>query len=81
MLAERDKFAFQQWVCDQIGIEADVQKGADKGIDGELVRYDLQGRVWKAVVWSRWGLKCNAGPRPMRNSYTGESRRRNLHNP
>lgn len=54
-LAERDKYAFQQWVCDRLGIDADVRKGADKGIDGELVRYDLQGRPWRAVVSVKGG--------------------------
>ena len=54
-LADRDKFAFQQWVCDQLGIDADIRKGADHGIDGEIVRYDIQGHVWRAVVSVKGG--------------------------
>jgi site-specific DNA-methyltransferase (adenine-specific) len=54
-LADRDKFAFQQWVCDRLGIDADIRKGADHGIDGEIVRYDLQGTTWRAVVSVKGG--------------------------
>ena len=54
-LTDRDKFAFQQWVCDRLGIDADVRKGADKGIDGELVRYNVQGKPWRAVVSVKGG--------------------------
>jgi len=55
VLAERDKYAFQQWVCDQLGIDADIRKGADKGIDGEIVRYVLAGKPWRAVVSVKGG--------------------------
>jgi DNA modification methylase len=54
-LAARDKYAFQQWVCDRLGIEADIRKGADKGIDGEIVRYMLDGDPWRAVVSVKGG--------------------------
>jgi DNA modification methylase len=55
LLAERDKYGFQQWISDRLGIEADIHKGADRGIDGELVRYDLAGRVWRAVISVKGG--------------------------
>ena len=43
LLAARDKYGYQQWVCDLLGIKAEVRKGADRGIDGELVRYEVDG--------------------------------------
>jgi DNA modification methylase len=55
VLASRDKFAFQQWVCDKLGIEADIRKGADRGIDGEIVRYMLNDKAWRAVVSVKGG--------------------------
>lgn len=54
-LAERDKYALQQWVCDRLGIDADIRKGADHGIDGELVRYTVAGKPWRAVVSVKGG--------------------------
>jgi len=54
-LADRDKYAFQQWVCDRLGIDADIRKGADHGIDGELVRYTVAGKPWRAVVSVKGG--------------------------
>jgi DNA modification methylase len=53
-LADRDKYAFQQWVCDRLGIDADIRKGADKGIDGEIVRY-AGDHPWRAVVSVKGG--------------------------
>jgi hypothetical protein len=55
ILADRDKYGFQQWVADRLGIEADIHKGADRGIDAELVRYELDGRLWRAVVSVKGG--------------------------
>jgi DNA modification methylase len=54
-LADRDKYAFQQWVCDRLGIDADIRKGADKGIDGEIVRYSDDDKPWRAVVSVKGG--------------------------
>lgn len=56
-LARLDKYAFQQWACDCLGIDAEIRKGADKGIDGEVVRYVSPGaeRPWRAVVSVKGG--------------------------
>ncbi|HLX88790.1 MAG TPA: DNA methyltransferase [Acidimicrobiales bacterium] len=56
-LAGLDKYAFQQWACDCLGIDAEIRKGADKGIDGEVVRYVTPGsdKPWRAVVSVKGG--------------------------
>jgi hypothetical protein len=56
-LAGLDKYAFQQWACDCLGIDAEIRKGADKGIDGEVVRYVNPGdeKPWRAVVSVKGG--------------------------
>ncbi len=54
-LADRDKYGFQQWVCDLLGIQADIRRGADRGIDGEIVRYEIGGTVVRAIVSVKGG--------------------------
>lgn len=56
ILAARDKYGYQQWVCDMLGIRAEVRKGADRGIDGELVRYESEsGNTVRTVVSVKGG--------------------------
>jgi hypothetical protein len=54
-LADLDKYAFQQWACDMLGIQADIRKGADHGIDGEKVQYNVDGSVVRSIVSVKGG--------------------------
>jgi DNA modification methylase len=54
-LAELDKHAFQQAVCERLGIVAEVKKGADRGIDGEIVGIYENDDTWRALVSVKGG--------------------------
>jgi site-specific DNA-methyltransferase (adenine-specific) len=54
-LAELDKFEFQRWACQRIGINATTRKGADRGIDGELVGVFENGDSWRGIVSVKGG--------------------------
>lgn len=54
-LAELDKYEFQRWVCEAIGIKAPVRKGADRGIDGEMVGVFENGDAWRGIVSVKGG--------------------------
>jgi site-specific DNA-methyltransferase (adenine-specific) len=68
-LAELDKFAFQQWVCDVLGIQTIVRKGKDGGIDGELVFYQVEGsEPIRAIVSVKGGATGPAHVRELRGT-------------
>ncbi|MCH8273246.1 MAG: restriction endonuclease [Armatimonadetes bacterium] len=49
-LAERDRFQFQWWTLSKVGARGGQKKGADKGIDGEIVFEDPKGEFQRIIV-------------------------------
>ncbi|MCC6236836.1 MAG: site-specific DNA-methyltransferase [Dehalococcoidia bacterium] len=54
-LARKDKNEFQQWVRARLGIPGEMRRGADRGIDGEIVGVYDNGDTWKALVSVKGG--------------------------
>lgn len=74
VLASRDKYGYQQWVCDLLGIKAEIRKGADRGIDGELVRYESDsGQTVRTVVSVKGGGVNVSQVRDLRGTMERES--------
>lgn len=55
VLADLDKHEFQRWALERIGISNPIKKGADRGIDGEIVGTNGNGRTWRAIVSVKGG--------------------------
>jgi site-specific DNA-methyltransferase (adenine-specific) len=55
VLADLDKYEFQRWALERIGISKPIKKGADRGIDGEIVGTYETGRTWRAIVSVKGG--------------------------
>lgn len=55
VLADLDKYEFQRWALERIGISKPIKKGADKGVDGEIVGTYDDGRSWRAIVSVKGG--------------------------
>lgn len=56
-LAERDPTQFEQWAIRKIGAER--QRKKDRGIDGEAVYRDADGKSWHALVSVKGGRNLN----------------------
>jgi site-specific DNA-methyltransferase (adenine-specific) len=55
VLAQLDKHEFQRWALERLGISKPIKKGADRGIDGEIVGTYDDGRSWRAIVSVKGG--------------------------
>jgi site-specific DNA-methyltransferase (adenine-specific) len=55
VLAQLDKYEFQRWALERIGISKPVKKGADRGVDGEIVGTRPDGKSWRAIVSVKGG--------------------------
>jgi site-specific DNA-methyltransferase (adenine-specific) len=65
-LAELDKHAFQRWVCRRLGITAPMKRGADRGIDGELIGTYDNGDHWRGIVSVKGGRATVSEVRDLR---------------
>lgn len=54
-LAALDKHEFEAWACRQVGATGVHRKGADRGIDGEIVGVFDNGQSWRGVVSVKGG--------------------------
>ncbi|HVZ27735.1 MAG TPA: DNA methyltransferase [Rhizomicrobium sp.] len=62
-LAERDPYAFQQWVVDELGCQfwREGKKGADGGIDGEMWFYSGPEKTGRMFVQVKGGKNLGVG--------------------
>jgi adenine specific DNA methylase Mod len=62
-LAERDPYAFQQWVVDELGCQfwREGKKGADAGIDGEMWFYSGPEKTGRLLVQVKGGRNVGVG--------------------
>lgn len=72
MLAELDKYEFQRWALERIGISNPIKKGADRGIDGDIVGTHANGRTWRAIVSVKGGGISVQHIRDLRGTITRE---------
>jgi hypothetical protein len=54
-VAEKAHCCRRGGVWHQFGIQGEVKKGADGGIDGELIRYNVGGEVVRAILSVKGG--------------------------
>ena len=54
-LARLDKHEFQAWACRRVGATGVHKKGADRGIDGEIVGVFSNGQAWRGVLSVKGG--------------------------
>lgn len=72
-LAELDKYEFQRWACERLGIMARIRKGADRGIDGEIVGVLDDGSDWRAIVSVKGGRANVTHVRDLRGTIAREN--------
>lgn len=54
-LAALDKHEFQRWALEQVGVSGAVRKGADRGIDGEIIGMSDDDTTWRCIISVKGG--------------------------
>jgi hypothetical protein len=54
-LADLDKHEFQRWALERVGVTKPVKKGADRGIDGEIVGVLDDDSSWRCIISVKGG--------------------------